>query len=79
MRRSIRRLTLEILETRSLLDGGAAGGGADGLPVWAEGESSPMPNFAAQDVNPASPRANQDVSPRDYLEQVSGWYFTHAT
>lgn len=37
------------------------------------------PDFHALDQNPASPRAGQTVSPRDYLERVSGWYFGHAT
>lgn len=46
-----------------------------------EGEASPaaMPDFALVDVNPISTRYQQSVSPRDYLEQVSGWYFGHAT
>ena len=37
------------------------------------------PDFALVDQNPNSPRFGEVVSPRDYLEQVSGWYFTHAT
>ena len=37
------------------------------------------PDFALVDQNPNSPRVGEVVSPRDYLEQVSGWYFTHAT
>lgn len=44
--------------------------------VAAEG---PAPDFTLPDVNPNSPRFGQEVSPRDYLEQVSGWYFGHAT
>lgn len=47
------------------------------------GENPPpegqMPDFAALDVNTTSPRAGQQVSPRDYLEKVSAWYFGHAT
>lgn len=38
-----------------------------------------MPDFAVPDVNPASPRFSQDVSPRDYLGQISAWYFGHST
>jgi hypothetical protein len=38
-----------------------------------------MPDFALLDVNPGSPRSGQVVSPRDYLGQVSAWYFGHAT
>lgn len=40
---------------------------------------SQVPNFALIDQNPSSPRAQQVVTPRDYLMRVSGWYFTHAT
>jgi len=36
-------------------------------------------DFSLMDVNPSSPRFNQAVSPKDYLKQVSGWYFGHAT
>lgn len=36
-------------------------------------------DFSLLDVNPASPRAGQQVSPGDYLGRVSGWYFTHTT
>ena len=38
-----------------------------------------VPDFSLIDVNPASPTHGQPVSPRDYLQQVSGWYFGHAT
>jgi hypothetical protein len=37
------------------------------------------PDFRLVDVSTTSPRAGEAVSPRDYLEKVSGWYFTHAT
>ena len=36
-------------------------------------------NFSLPDVNPASATYGQDVSPRDYLGQVSAWYFGDAT
>ena len=36
-------------------------------------------DFTLKDVNPNSTRFDQDVSPRDYLEKVSGWYFGAAT
>jgi hypothetical protein len=39
----------------------------------------PAPDFMLIDVNPNSATYQQPVSPRDYLEQVSGWYFAHAT
>lgn len=38
-----------------------------------------VPDFLLTDENAYSPRWGQAVSPRDYLEQVSGWYFIHAT
>jgi len=67
-----RRLYFEPLESRRLLHGGEVG--------WPEGEAGdPMPDFALRDVNPASSTSGQDVSPRQYLQQVSAWYFGHAT
>ena len=73
--RSRRGLRFEPLEARHLLHG------ASELPagVTGEGESSPMPDFTLTDVNPASATKDQGVSPRDYLQQVSAWYFGHAT
>ena len=70
-----RGLRFEALEARNLLHGGV------GFPAAAEGEgeASPMPDFSLTDVNPNSPTKDQAVSPRDYLEQVSAWYFGHAT
>ena len=38
-----------------------------------------MPDFALVDVNPTSARSGQTISPRDYLDQVSAWYFGHST
>ncbi len=38
-----------------------------------------MPDFAVLDVNPTSPRYNEEVSPRDYIGQISAWYFGHST
>jgi hypothetical protein len=38
-----------------------------------------VPDFALTDVNPNSTTHDQDVSPRDYLGQVSAWYFGAAT
>ena len=42
-------------------------------------EAPPDPDFGLVDVNPTSSTYQQAVSPRDYLKQVSGWYFGHAT
>ncbi|HPM82701.1 MAG TPA: hypothetical protein PLF81_18485 [Candidatus Anammoximicrobium sp.] len=60
---ALRGLRFEKLESRRLLDGAAAG------------EGDPRPDFLLEDANSASPTYQQPVSPRDYLEQVSGWYF----
>ena len=38
-----------------------------------------MPDFALVDTNTTSSTYDQPVSPRDYLQQVSAWYFGHAT
>ncbi len=38
----------------------------------------PVPDFSLIDLNPASPTSQQPVSPRDLIDQVSGWYFTYA-
>ncbi len=38
-----------------------------------------MPDFALEDANATSSTFGQPVSPRDYMQQVSGWYFGHAT
>lgn len=39
---------------------------------WASG---PLPDFHLWDTNPNSERKGARVSPRDYLLQVSGYYF----
>ena len=36
-------------------------------------------DFSILDVNPNSATHDQPVSPRDYLQKVSAWYFGHAT
>jgi hypothetical protein len=41
--------------------------------------ADPLPEFSVSDVNPNSTRFNQAISPRDYLGEVSAWYFGHAT
>ena len=45
-------------------------------PATPEGQVS---GFELPDVNPNSATHETDVSPRDYLDQVSAWYFGHAT
>ena len=77
-----RSLRLESLEQRELLHAGPV----DPLITEsryldvAEGEGAErVPDFQLVDVNATSSTADQSVSPRDYLGQVSGWYFVHAT
>jgi hypothetical protein len=41
--------------------------------------AEPVADFAVVDVNPSSDRFDQMVSPRDYLQMVSGWYFGNGT
>ena len=38
-----------------------------------------VPDFGLMDVNTTSPTYQQAVSPRDYIGQVTGWYFGHST
>ena len=54
----------EVLEERLMLDG-------VGLNA--------QPDFHLIDVNASSSTTGEAVSPRDYLEEVSAWYFAHAT
>ncbi len=37
--------------------------------------AEPVADFSIVDVNTTSPRYDTTVSPRDYLHQVSGYYF----
>jgi hypothetical protein len=41
--------------------------------------AEPAPDFQLEDVNATSATFGQIVSPRDYLEKTSGWYFGHST
>jgi hypothetical protein len=36
-------------------------------------------DFMLTDLNTTSDRFQDSVSPRDYMGQVSGWYFGHST
>ena len=36
-------------------------------------------DFMLTDVNPTSSTYGEAVSPRDFQQQVSAWYFGHAT
>ena len=70
-----RRLGFENLESRRVLN-------ATWADTVGEGEvadSSSLPDFELTDVNPNSSSSSSSVSPRDYLGQVSVWYFTFFT
>ena len=45
------------------------------LPAFGE----PVSDFSLEDTNPGSVRFGNPVSPRDYLLQVTGFYFGTAT
>jgi len=53
----------------------AEDGSGDGTVVAA----TVVPDFKLVDENPASSSYQKLVSPRDYLGQVSAWYFGHST
>lgn len=38
-----------------------------------------VPDFSLADVNPQSASHNDNISPRDFVGDVSGWYFIHTT
>lgn len=48
-----------------------SGSGSDGLVQ--------APDFSLIDINVNSATYEDAISPRDRLEMVSGWYFTHAS
>ena len=50
-----------------------------GTPEVPEPSANALPDFSLPDVNPNSARYQENVSPRDYLGQVSAWYFGHST
>ena len=42
-------------------------------------EANAVPEFLLSDINPNSSTLGQNISPRDYLQEVSGWYFIKST
>jgi len=38
-----------------------------------------VPDFSLLDVNENSTTFNQNVSPRQFAEKISAWYFGHST
>ncbi len=56
------------------------GGDPDsGVPAPPAAADDALPDFAVEDVNAASSQFGKLVSPRDYLGEVSAWYFGHST
>jgi hypothetical protein len=53
--------------------GGTGGTGGSGACTGAM-----VPDFSLTDVNSTSATYNTNVSPRDYLHQISAWYFGNA-
>ena len=42
-------------------------------------DSGAMPCFALEDVNPNSTTFGKQVTPRQFLGQISAWYFGHSS
>jgi hypothetical protein len=40
-----------------------------------DGLAQTQPDFLLPDVNPGSERAGQKISPRQYQQQITVWYF----
>ena len=52
------------------------GGDSSGTDTGGGGTSAvAMSDFELEDLNPQSPRYGETISPRDYMEEISGWYF----
>lgn len=66
-------------ESSSTGESSSSTGGSSGEESSTGEPIGPAPDFGLIDVNPSSASFEQPVSPRDYLERVSGWYFAHAT
>ena len=55
------------------------GGSEPASPDVPQPSAEALLDFSLSDVNASSPRYGEAISPRDYLGQVSGWYFGSAT
>jgi hypothetical protein len=56
---------------------------AEAAPVGSVSQSSessdPVPDIALEDVNSFSPLFGTKISPRNFLDEVSAWYFGYST
>ena len=65
---------IEVLEIRALMAGDST------MPLLPQADvGAQMPDFQLVDDNVLSDRFGESISPREYLQQVSGWYFIHTT
>lgn len=71
--RNIRFLLLTAALTLAVGCGGDDDPGGDGPGLGA------VPDFRLVDVNPNSVTFDHPVSPREYIGEVSAWYFGHST
>jgi hypothetical protein len=55
---------------------GADGSGSAQTP---QPNNDALPDFSLTDANANSARYQEAVSPREYLGQISAWYFGHST
>ena len=51
----------------------------DEAPNQPQPPAGVVPDFSLLDVNENSATHNQQVSPRQYEEKISAWYFGHST
>lgn len=63
----------------ALVDTAAGDSGDTGVSDTGPVRPVLVPDFALADLNPASSRYEETISPRDYIGRVSGYYFVHST
>ena len=66
--------TSETADTGGIVDTADSGG-----PVDTGSSPNPVMDFSKVNVNPNSASFGISGSPRDYMQQISGWYFIKAT
>jgi hypothetical protein len=71
--------TADSTTTGSTSDETSTTADTDATTTSTTGDDGIAPDFGLLDVNESSASFDEVVSPRDYLEKVSGWYFAHAT